>query len=393
MRRLSVSLYLLVALAELIHWAIVPLIPAFAARFSLSEVQSGALVASTGLATLVVSIPAGMLADRLGARRLTLWAGGSMAIAAFGQALAPSYALLLGARLVFGLGFGIVWTAGLAWLSAVTASRRSRAALGATVTSAGVGTVVAPGFAGVVAQALGLAAPFVVAGAAAAAVTAVLATAAAGPGDAPSEKRPSLAAIRAARREPGLVAALAAILLGGLAGGMISLLAPLELHAAGFSEASIGLAFSGAAVIFIAASALTVRLGERAMNVSVILLGGVAFALALTPATLSGAAAAVVAVLCVSAPLRALLFTASYPLAAASGGGVGAGTAIGLVNGAWAVTSMLGPLGGGALAETVGPRVTYGILQALGLATVAAAWAGARRRGALRRRPALVRRR
>jgi hypothetical protein len=38
MRRLSIALYLLVALAELIHWAIVPLIPAFAARFSLSEV-------------------------------------------------------------------------------------------------------------------------------------------------------------------------------------------------------------------------------------------------------------------------------------------------------------------------------------------------------------------
>lgn len=63
-----------------------------------------------------------MLADRLGARRLTLWAGAAMTIAAFGQALAPTDALLLGARLVFGLGFGIVWTSGLAWLSAVTAA-------------------------------------------------------------------------------------------------------------------------------------------------------------------------------------------------------------------------------------------------------------------------------
>jgi len=232
----------------------------------------------------------------------------------------------------------------------------------------------------------------VIAGVATVVVTAVLTTAPPGRAAAGAQAQPT-ATLRTAAAQPGVVVALAAIVLGGLVGGMISLLAPLELHAAGFSEASIGLAFSGAAVIFIAASALTVRLGERAMNVSVILLGGVAFALALTPATLSGAAGAVVAVLCVSAPLRALLFTASYPLAAASGGGVGAGTAIGLLNGAWAVTSMLGPLGGGALAETVGPRVTYGILQALGLATVAAAWAGARRHGALRRRPALVRRR
>jgi predicted MFS family arabinose efflux permease len=376
MRRFSVSLYLLVALAELIHWAIVPLIPAFAARFSLSEVQSGALVASTGLATLVVSIPAGMLADRLGARRLTLWAGRSMAIAAFGQALAPTYALLLVARLVFGLGFGIVWTAGLAWLSAATASRRSRAALGATVTSAGVGTVVAPGFAGVVAQALGLAAPFVVAGAAAAAVTAVLATAAAGPGDATSEKRPSLAAILAAYREPRLVAAIAAILLGGLAGGMISLLAPLELHVAGFSGASIGLAFSAAALLFIAASAVTVWAGDRAVTVPAVIVAAVSLALALSPATLSGAAIAVVAAMCLSAPLRAFLYTASYPLGAAGGpcAGVGAGTVMGLLNGAWALTTVLGPLGAGALAQTVGERASYGLLQVLAVAAVGAVW-------------------
>jgi predicted MFS family arabinose efflux permease len=375
MRRLSIALYLLVALAELIHWAIVPLIPAFAARFSLSEVQSGALVASTGLATLVVSVPAGMLADRVGARRLTLWAGAGMAIAAFGQALAPTYALLLGARLLFGLGFGIVWTAGLAWLSAVTATRRSRRALGATVTSAGVGTVVAPGFAGVVAQELGLAAPFVLAGAAAAAVTVVLATAA-GPGAATGEERAGLAVIRAASREPALVAAIAAILLGGLAGGMISLLAPLELHVAGFSGASIGLAFSTAALLFIAASAATVWAGERTVKVRAVLIAAVALALAISPATLSGGAVAVVTAMCLSAPLRAFLYTASYPLGAAGGprAGVGAGTVMGLLNGAWALTTVLGPLSAGALAQGVGERASYGVLQALAMASVGVVW-------------------
>jgi predicted MFS family arabinose efflux permease len=139
-----------------------------------------------------------------------------------------------------------------------------------------------------VAQALGLAAPFVVAGAAAAAVTAALATAAPGPGDSAAEERPSLAALRAARREPGVVAALAAILLGGLAGGMISLLAPLELHLAGFSGASIGLAFSTAALIFIAASAATVWAGDRAVTVPAVLVAAVSLALALSPPRSAG---------------------------------------------------------------------------------------------------------
>jgi predicted MFS family arabinose efflux permease len=375
-RRLSISLYLLVALAELIHWAIVPLIPAFAARFSLSEVQSGALVASTGLATLVVSVPAGMLADRLGARRLTLWAGAAMTIAAFGQALAPTYALLLGARLLFGLGFGIVWTSGLAWLSAVTATLRSRAALGASVTSAGVGTVVAPGFAGVVSEALGLAAPFVVAGAAAAVVTVVLATAAAGPGDSTDEEWPSLALFRAAYRDPALATAMVAILLGGLAGGMISLLAPLQLHVAGFSGASIGLVFSIAALLFIVGSALPVWAGERAVKVPAVLVAAVSLALALSPATVSGGAIAVVTAVCLSAPVRAFLYTASYPLGAAGGprAGVGAGTVMGLLNGAWALTTVIGPLGAGALAQALGERAGYGVLLALVAAMLGAVW-------------------
>jgi len=389
MRRLSLSLYLLIALAELLHWAIVPLIPEYAERFSLSDFAAGALVASTGLATLVISVPAGLLADRLPARRLTLLAGATMATAAFAQALAPSYAVLLAARLVFGLGFGIVWTAGLAWLSEATSTDRPPPALGATVTSAGVGIVVAPGFAGLVAAQLGLAAPFAIAGVATLAVTAVLATAGRGQAAPAAKEGLTLAALRAAGGEPGVLAGLAAILIGGLVGSTISLLAPLELHAAGFSEASIGLTFSGAALIFIVASAATVRLGERVINVRSVLAGGLAFALTLTPATLSGAALAIIAVICASAPLRALLFTAAYPLGAAHGTSVGA--AIGMLNGAWALTSVVGPLCGGALAEAIGARGAYGCLQALSLAVVGALWLRLRRDVAVRGRPALTR--
>ena len=47
-----------------------------------------------------------------------------------------------------------------------------------------------------------------------------------------------------------------------------------------------------------------------------------AFILTLTPATLSGAA--ILAVMCLGAPLRALLFTISYPFGVAHGSGVGA---------------------------------------------------------------------
>jgi len=142
-------------------------------------------------------------------------------------------------------------------------------------------------------------------------------------------------------------------------------------------KASIGLVFSAAALIFILASAVTVKLGERVIHVPAVLAGALAFALTLTPATLSGAAPAIVAVMCLGAPLRALLFTVSYPLGAARGSGVGA--AMGMLNGAWAITSVVGPLGGGALAEAVGARGAYGSLQALSLVAIGALWLHLRR--------------
>lgn len=169
---------------------------------------------------------------------------------------------------------------------------------------------------------------------------------------------------------------MAAIVLGGLAGGMISLLAPLEVHVADFSSASIGLVFSIAALLFIVGSALTVWAGERAVKVPAVLVAAVSPALALSPATVSGGAIAVVTTACLSAPVRAFLYTASYPLGAAGGprAGVGAGTVMGLLNGAWALTTAIGPLSAGALAQGLGERAGCGGLQALATAVVGAIW-------------------
>lgn len=50
-----------------------------------------------------------------------------------------------------------------------------------------------------------------------------------------------------------------------------------------------------------------------------------------------------------------------------------------MLNGAWAVTSVAGPIGGGALAEAVATRGAYGSLQALSLIAGRGALAAPRR--------------
>src|SRR6266496_6690488 len=68
-------IYALVLASSAAQYAVVPILPAYAHRFGLSGLQQGMVLGATGLATLAVSLPAGALSDRFGARRLTLWAG------------------------------------------------------------------------------------------------------------------------------------------------------------------------------------------------------------------------------------------------------------------------------------------------------------------------------
>ena len=158
-RPVVLLLYAAVFVCEAMWSAIVPLVPAFALRFSLSPLQSGLLLASASVAILVVSIPAGMAGDRLGMRRVTLAAMVVLAASDAGQGLAGSFWELLAARVAFGVGFGALWTTGLAWLSEATGDRHAQA-LSLTVTTAGLGGVAGPAFAGVLVQRFGLAAPF-----------------------------------------------------------------------------------------------------------------------------------------------------------------------------------------------------------------------------------------
>src|SRR5260370_29045798 len=112
-RLFRVLIYGLILASSSAQFAIVPIMPTYAHRFGLSGFQQGMLLGATGLATLAVSLPAGALSDRFSARRLTLWAGLLMAIATLIQALAGSFVILLLARLLFGAGSAVGWTAGL----------------------------------------------------------------------------------------------------------------------------------------------------------------------------------------------------------------------------------------------------------------------------------------
>jgi MFS family permease len=383
-RAFRLLMYGLILASAAAQFALVPVMPVYARQFGLSGLQQGLLLGATGLATLAVSVPAGTLSDRFGARRITLAAGLLMAAATLGQALAGSFPALLAARLAFGAGYGVLWTAGLCWLAAAAGGPR---ALGGSVASAGVGGVAGPAVSGALTEHLGLAVPLLAAAAGFAVITAALAALRV-PAYTAESRPAALAGLRAAGRDRDVIGAAAAVVTAGLSTGACALLVPAQLHLAGASSGQIGLVFAAAGILFAAGSALTTAAGRRAVTLPVICAGMLVLTAALSLGVLSTASLALIVMLCVATAARSVLWTVSYPLAAtaAERRGIGLGAAVGLLNGIWAATAVLGPLVAGLAAQHLGGRAAFGLTEAACAAalavTVAAAgrgWLPARR--------------
>ena len=362
--------------------AIVPLLPRMSAAFGLSASQTALLLALPGLATLAVSVPSGIAADRIGARRVTLGAGALLCLACVAQSM-PSLAALLTGRIVFGVAFGVVWTSGMAWLADLDAARGG-SGLGPAVTCSSVGIMLGPAVGGVLAQHIGLGAPFAVIAVASAVIVAPLAlgTTAARPAipappvepadlpleiayfqprvnDGPAPVTPRR--LLALARRPRVAAAAGALVVSGAVSSASQLLVSGGLHRLGLSTGRIGLAFSASAVCYIAVSAVIVRMRGRAQTLKFNALTTAVLALALLPALADRGAVTLVLALMLTAGPRAVISTIAYSLAAGqrSDGGGSDGVVFGILNGAWAAATVLMPLMAGAVQQAAGDDVAY----------------------------------
>ncbi len=114
MRRLVLLVYAILFVNEVQQASIIPLLPELKAGFDLSKVETGAILSTTTFATVIVGVPVGLLADRVGARILTIGAGCLLVVSALVQAFADGFWTFLAGRGLLGLAYGTVWTAGLA---------------------------------------------------------------------------------------------------------------------------------------------------------------------------------------------------------------------------------------------------------------------------------------
>jgi MFS transporter, DHA1 family, multidrug resistance protein len=171
--RILVWMCVLIAVNQLGFGSVVPVAPLYAASFGVPPSAIGLTIGLYGLARFLFAVPSGRMADRVG-RRGTLALGGIVTVVGNVLcAIAPSYALFLGARFIAGAGAALILTAAQIVLADISApSQRGRfMGIYSGVFAFAVGAGPYPG--GVLAEHFGLNAPFLAYGLLAAVVAAL----------------------------------------------------------------------------------------------------------------------------------------------------------------------------------------------------------------------------
>lgn len=290
-RRVLAWMCLLIAVNQLGFGGIVPALALYARSFGVGQTAIGVAIGVYGLARFLTAVPAGRLADRVGRRHAL--AGGGLVTAAGNLlcAYAPDYATFAAARFVAGAGAAIVLTCGLVVLADITtpAHRGRSMAIYQGVFGFAVGIGPLPG--GLLAERVGLHAPFVAYAVSGAGVTALawlfvpetrgLRPGRDGGGEPPRALGAQLRAL-AARRGFLLVSLVSFTSAVARTGALFNLIPLLARDRLGLAADRIGVGLAVASVVGLAlaypSGALVDRHGRKAVIVPATIVAGAALA-------------------------------------------------------------------------------------------------------------------
>jgi MFS family permease len=345
---------------------IAPLLPQIEQRTGASEGELGVALAAYAIPIALLSLPLGRAADRFGRRSLLVAgmltvAGGSLLIA-----VSESLVLLIGARVIQGMGSAASWISALALVSDTAPPGRRGQRLGVALGATSVGSIAGPALGGVAADVLSYEAPFLIAcaGATGMAVAAALLL----PGEVKRARpaAPALAVvIRSIRAGNGSWAAMITLISAGVL-GVFEVVAPLDLdERLGLSATAIGLLLGGSIVIDAIFAPIGGRWGDSAGRFSPAVTGLALTAISIALLAVLPGVVGTFAALCVYGAGFGLSFAAAVPWLDDAFEEEERGLAYGVQNLLYAGGYAVGPLLGGWLLELEGADFAYLLTAAL----------------------------
>jgi predicted MFS family arabinose efflux permease len=357
--------YLLAALLlETLFFVVLsPLLPLYARELHLGSTGAGFLSASYSIGYGLAAVPAGALVSVVGERAVSL--GGLALIGTACAAFAVGHHIMMldAARLATGAGAAAVWAGSIPWLESLGRPGDRGRMIGLAFSAASAGACAGPAV-GAVVTLIGPRTAFL--GLSGLIFALLLAGAVISAGREPVAFRGVPRGARSALRSRATRTALAMVVLPTLAFGVSGVLLPLRLHGLGVAEVGIATAYLLAAVLEVFTNPVVGRWFDRSGGGRVL------------RATMAGSAACVCA-LALPLPAAALLWVlvVSFPVLGASWvpslaqlstslerDGAGAGVALGLFNISWAISQVIGAVGGAELSH-VGAAVPFLLLGVL----------------------------
>lgn len=139
-----------------------PILPQYALSFNIPLSLAGLAVSVFGLTRLFLDIPAGILADRYGKKRVMVSGLFILSLSSILTGLAPSFLILLIGRALMGLGSALYVTTANAWLAESTGIALRGRVMGFYQTFTFSGIAFGPALGGILASLYGLRVPFVI---------------------------------------------------------------------------------------------------------------------------------------------------------------------------------------------------------------------------------------
>lgn len=342
--------------------AIAPLLPDYVSEFELSHAEAGILAAAYAAGTLLASLPAGLVATRIGPRRTVigglLLLGVSSVVFGFGE----SIGLLDAARFAQGVSGALIWSGALTWLITTAPPERRGSVIGTALGTAVAGALVGPVL-GATAAEVGTETVF----GGVLGVSLILAGLAARLPEVGAPERQALREVAAKMVSRPILTATTFVAVPSLMFGAVEVLVPLRIDELGGSHAAIAGGFIAGAAMEATLAPVVGRYSDRIGRRAPFVVGTAICACAMVGIALAQALAPVLGALILGSLGAGICFAPALTTLseAADSSGLHQGFAAGLSNMAWAAGQAAGALAGGGVASAIGlaaPSIAIAVL-------------------------------
>jgi len=367
MRRLLILASAMIFFDVAFFAAIAPLLPEYVDELGLSKAEAGILSAAYAAGTLLMSLPAGFIASRVGPRKTVISGLLLLGVSSLVFGFAGQILLLDAARFVQGIAGALIWSGALTWLITAAPDEKRGSIIGTALGTAVAGALLGPAL-GAIAGSVGTGPVF----SSVLVITILLSIAASRLPETRAPERQGLREVVSTLVSRPVLEAAAFVAVPSVMFGAIEVLVPLRIDELGGGHGLIAGGFiAGAALeatLAPMAGRISDRIGRRLPYVAGLSICAVAMAGVAVAAALGG----ILAALIVTSLGAGLCFAPALTLISdvAESSNLHQGFAAGLSNMAWASGQVIGGIGGGVVASLTGNALPSLAIAALLLVTV-----------------------